>query len=135
MNIDSVSAAVASSPTTRGTPPQAPPREAAPAEAGRTATERSSQVQAKQSQQADNGENGNQPTRDEVEDAVSRLSRFVAPNQSEINFSVDESSGIRVVKIVDRNSNEVIRQMPSEEAVALARALDKLQGLLIKDKA
>jgi len=134
MNIDSVSAAVASSPTTRGAPTQ-PPREAAPAEAGRTATERSSQVQVKQSQPADNGQNGNQPTRDEVEDAVSRLSRFVAPNQSEINFSVDESSGIRVVKIVDRNSNEVIRQMPSEEAVALARALDKLQGLLIKDKA
>lgn len=134
MNIDSVSAAVASSPTTRGTPTQ-PPREAAPAEAGRTATERSSQVQVKQSQPAENGQNGNQPTRDEVEDAVSRLSGFVAPNQSEINFSVDESSGIRVVKIVDRNSNEVIRQMPSEEAVALARALDKLQGLLIKDKA
>lgn len=76
-----------------------------------------------------------QPSRQDVDEAVNRLTDFVSANQSEINFSVDESSGIRVVKIVDRNSNEVIRQMPSEEAVALARALDKLQGLLIKDKA
>lgn len=76
-----------------------------------------------------------QPSRQDVDEAVNRLTKFVAANQSEINFSVDEASGIRVVKIVDRNSNEVIRQMPSEEAVALAQALDKLQGLLIKDKA
>ncbi|WP_028994532.1 flagellar protein FlaG [Azonexus hydrophilus] len=80
-------------------------------------------------------EQENAPSRQSVEDAVDRLAKFVAPNQADINFSVDESSGIRVVKIIDRNSNEVIRQMPSEEAVALAQALDKLQGLLIRDKA
>jgi len=77
----------------------------------------------------------NAPSRQTVDEAVNRLAQFVAPNQADINFSVDESSGIRVVKIIDRNSNEVIRQMPSEEAVALAQALDKLQGLLIRDKA
>lgn len=76
-----------------------------------------------------------EPSREEVNDAISRLSSFVSSNQSEINFSVDESSGVRVVKVIDRNSKEVIRQMPSEEAVALAQALDKLQGLLIRDKA
>lgn len=92
------------------------------------------QDSAVQSQKQDNGNNPS-PSREEVDQAVKRLTDFVSPNQAEINFSVDESSGIRVVKIVDRNSNEVIRQMPSEEAVALARALDKLQGLLIKDKA
>jgi len=80
-------------------------------------------------------EQENAPSRQTVEEAVDRLAKFVSPNQADINFSVDESSGIRVVKIIDRNSNEVIRQMPSEEAVALAQALDKLQGLLIRDKA
>lgn len=92
------------------------------------------QDSAVQPQKQENGNNPS-PSREEVDQAVKRLTDFVSPNQAEINFSVDESSGIRVVKIVDRNSNEVIRQMPSEEAVALARALDKLQGLLIKDKA
>lgn len=70
-----------------------------------------------------------------VEDAVQRLNDFVAPTRSEINFSIDDASGVRVIKIMDSQSKEVIRQIPSEEAINLARALDKLQGLLIKDKA
>lgn len=69
-----------------------------------------------------------------VEEAVKRLSSFV-PSSSEINFSIDEDSGVRVVKVLDSKSNEVIRQIPSEEAIEIARALDKLQGLFIKDKA
>jgi len=112
------------------------------AEMPQTATRQASAQQTRslgqensvQSQKQENSSN-QPPSREEVDKAVQRLTDFVRPNQAEINFSVDESSGIRVVKIVDRNSNEVIRQMPSEEAVALARALDKLQGLLIKDKA
>ncbi len=93
------------------------------------------QAKASNEQRAQSEQNKNPPSREDVDDAVNQLAKFVAPNQSDINFSVDESSGVRVVKIIDRNSNEVIRQMPSEEAVALAKALDKLQGLLIKDKA
>jgi flagellar protein FlaG len=70
-----------------------------------------------------------------VEDAIKRLSDFVSPSQSSLSFSVDDVSGRQVVTIVDNNSNEVIRQFPSKEAIAIARALDKLQGLLIRDKA
>ena len=70
-----------------------------------------------------------------VEDAVKRISDFVAPTQSELSFSVDQVSGVQVVKIMDSQSNEVIRQFPSKEAIEIARALDKLQGLLIRDKA
>lgn len=76
-----------------------------------------------------------EPSKQNVEEAVKRLNSFVANSQSEINFSIDEESGIRVVKVIDSQSKEVIRQFPSEEAIELARALDKLQGLLIKDKA
>ena len=133
MNIDSVNTGTVSPPPARSEMPQGSPRNAVHAASTSTNNERAITTRNEQDQRTDNGQNA--PSRDEVEGAVSRLSKFVAPNQSEINFSVDESSGIRVVKIIDRNSNEVIRQMPSEEAVALARALDKLQGLLIKDKA
>jgi len=134
MNIDSVNTVAVPPSPTRSELPQGASRNAIPAAAPANANSgRAIATQNEQGKQANNGQNT--PSRDEVEGAVSRLSKFVAPNQSEINFSVDESSGVRVVKIIDRNSNEVIRQMPSEEAVALAQALDKLQGLLIKDKA
>lgn len=76
-----------------------------------------------------------QATKSDVEKAVQLLSDFVSSIHPEINFSIDEASGMHVVKIVDSQSNEVIRQIPSEEAVHIAQALDKLQGLFVKDKA
>ncbi|WP_205750533.1 flagellar protein FlaG [Azonexus hydrophilus] len=70
-----------------------------------------------------------------VENAVERLSKFVANTKAEISFSIDQESGIQVVKVLDSQTKDVIRQFPSEEAIQLAQALDKLQGLLVKDKA
>jgi len=40
-----------------------------------------------------------------------------------------------VVKIVDAQTQEVIRQMPSEEAIKIASALGKIQGLLFNGQA
>lgn len=48
---------------------------------------------------------------------------------------VDDETGIHVVKVMDINTQEVIRQYPSEEILSLAKSLDKLQGLLIRQKA
>lgn len=69
-----------------------------------------------------------------AKEAVKRVAEFVSQTTSEITFSIDAASGVDVVKIIDRASNEVIRQMPSEEMIAIAQALDKLQGLFVRDK-
>lgn len=70
-----------------------------------------------------------------VEEAVQQIANFVNKTRPELSFSVDEASGVRVVRIVDTTTKEVIRQYPSEEAIQLAQALDKLQGLLVREKA
>lgn len=108
--------------------------ERASAAQGKSAKATEATEAAKKSQPTD-GQSRIVPSGIEVEDAVKRLTEFVAPTGSEISFSVDDTSGVRIVKILDSQSKDVIRQIPSEEAVELARALDKLQGLLIKDKA
>ena len=56
-------------------------------------------------------------------------------SSSDVQFTVDDESGIRVIKVVDPETKEVIRQMPSKEAVEIAKALGKLQGMLIKQTA
>jgi flagellar protein FlaG len=76
--------------------------------------------------------NSNRPA---VEEAVQQIADFVNKTRPELSFSVDEASGVRVVRIIDTTTKEVIRQYPSEEAIQLAQALDKLQGLLVKDSA
>ena len=40
-----------------------------------------------------------------------------------------------MVKVIDRETEDIIRQIPSQEMLDLAKALDKLQGLLIRQKA
>lgn len=79
--------------------------------------------------------NARQPDANQVKSAVEKLNDFVKTSNSSIQFSVDEESGIRVIKVVDPDTKEIIRQMPSEEVVEIAKAIGKLQGLLIKQTA
>jgi hypothetical protein len=39
-----------------------------------------------------------------------------------------------IIKVVDTATDTVIRQIPSEEAIAIAKSIDKMQGLLINHK-
>ncbi|MDD5299060.1 MAG: flagellar protein FlaG [Gallionella sp.] len=76
---------------------------------------------------------------DEVDTATARkaaeqINRALKQFDNNIQFSVDENNRTNV-KVVDTQTNEVIRQMPSKEMLAIAQALDKFQGLLIKIKA
>jgi flagellar protein FlaG len=52
-----------------------------------------------------------------------------------LEFSIDRQTGKTVVRIIDTSTNQLIRQIPSEEMLTIARSLDKLQGLLIKQRA
>jgi flagellar protein FlaG len=67
--------------------------------------------------------------------AVEKIQEFIKSTASDIEFSIDDDSGRTVVKVVERESQEVIRQIPSQEMLDLAKALDKLQGLLLKQQA
>jgi flagellar protein FlaG len=84
--------------------------------------------------EAQNSQNAQTP-REALQSALDKVEKFISVAASDIEFSIDEESGTTVVKIVDRDSKEVIRQIPSEEMLELSRALDRLQGLFIKNKA
>lgn len=76
----------------------------------------------------------------ELEQVVSKMSDFVQSLERDLNFSIDESSGRTVIKVIDSQSDEVIRQIPSEEALALLRRQvegknDDPRGLLFENKA
>lgn len=73
--------------------------------------------------------------KENLEKHLSKINDFVQTRASNIQFTMDEETGIRIVKVVDTATKEVIRQLPTEEAVRIAKALDQLQGLLIRQKA
>lgn len=51
-----------------------------------------------------------------------------------VQFEFDKDANIMIAKVVDNETGEVIRQMPSEEMVRVSRALGELQGLLVSRK-
>ncbi len=51
---------------------------------------------------------------------------------SNIQFSLDEDTGRPLIKVVDSQTNTVLLQIPSVEMIEIAKAMDKLQGLLIQ---
>jgi flagellar protein FlaG len=64
--------------------------------------------------------------------AVNKLNEYVAPALQTIEFSIDDESDRIVVKVVDTETQKVLRQIPNEEVLAISKTLDKLRGLVIR---
>lgn len=59
----------------------------------------------------------------DLEQAVDTLNGYIQNVQRNLQFSIDKDSGTMVVKVIEANSEKVIRQMPTEESLRLARHL------------
>lgn len=84
----------------------------------------------------------NEPvTAEQLGTAVESINQFVNAQMRTLNFSVDETSGKAVVKVIDFETKDVIRQIPGEEVLKMASAIKRLQddlgsatGLLINNQ-
>jgi flagellar protein FlaG len=76
-----------------------------------------------------------EPSIDDLKSAVGDINNTIQSLVSHLEFSVDTDTGRNVVKVVDMRTHEIIRQFPSHEALAIAKALDSFQGLLLREKA
>ncbi len=76
------------------------------------------------------------PERAKVEQIVKEIKQLVDPIVANgLNFSIDDSTGKTIVRITDGETGEMIRQIPSEEMLAIAESLDRMQGLLLRQEA
>lgn len=86
-----------------------------------------------------NGSAGGTSASANLEQALQDLNGYVQNVQRNLQFDVDDTSGHTVIRVVDSETEEVIRQIPSEEVLALARHLKSMgegeQGLFLKEKA
>lgn len=78
--------------------------------------------------------------RKELSNAIQNVSGYVQNITRELNFSIDEDLGRTVVTVIDENTGDVIRQIPSEDMLQLARNLAEIKerttrGLLFRGDA
>ncbi len=66
-----------------------------------------------------------------MENAVSKLNEYVQSTARTLNFQVDDDSGKTVIKVYDRESDKLIRQIPNELVLELARRLNEEEPSLL----
>lgn len=68
-------------------------------------------------------------TQEEIKAAVAQMNEYIQSTQRDLSFTYDPGSGETVVKVLDRSTQEVIRQIPDEIFLRLAQRLDPEQPL------
>lgn len=70
----------------------------------------------------------------ELEAAVKQMEKFFQSVHRNLEFSIDDKSGKVVVKVIATETGEVVRQLPSAEALKLADSLKNANSLLFDVK-
>jgi flagellar protein FlaG len=87
-------------------------------------------VQAERVLPAENAQSNPSVDR-ELARAIEQVQVMMDLRSRSVEFTTDESSGTRVVKVVDSASGDVIRQMPAEELLSFMRNLTRMLGTFI----
>ena len=67
----------------------------------------------------------------ELERITSRLNRIMSERATQVRFEVDKQGKRLVISVVDMNTSEVLRQIPSEEALRINDYIDGIQGIAL----
>ena len=75
------------------------------------------------------------PTIEKLEQAAARVKEVLRGTTSRLEIEIDSDSHKAVIKILNGESGEIIRQIPAQELLDLAKHLDDPKGLLIQERA
>ena len=68
-----------------------------------------------------------------VEEAVASLNAFVQLMDRNVSFEIDTHSGRDVISVFEKETKELIRQIPSEETLELLKRMDTMVGVLFSE--
>jgi len=75
------------------------------------------------------------PTEEVIAKAAAQIQNFVQQMGRNLSFTIDETTGYNVVQVINPETNEVIRQLPSEELLKIAKSMEQLNSVLINQRA
>ena len=67
--------------------------------------------------------------------AVESINRYLRSIDQTLRFQIDDATGKTVVRVIDEATGDTIRQIPSEETLAVARALGRSKGFIFDKSA
>lgn len=118
---------------------QAPPSARLASNGGAVAATEPSNIETRPDvviEQADKQATAQQPSAAQLQNVVDNINKELKQSGKNLEFTVDTDSKRLIMKVVDTETGDVVRQFPSEDALAISRAMDNIQkGLLLKQKA
>lgn len=76
------------------------------------------------------------PSIAQLQRLINSMNKAIQQNNSNLEFSMDSESQRILVKLIDTSTGDVIRQIPSEEVLAIAESITQMQqGLFLNKKA
>jgi flagellar protein FlaG len=73
-------------------------------------------------------------TEKEVRNVVEDVQQYLLEHNIRLSFSLHDKTGDLVVRVLDKDTGEVIRQIPPEEMLKLREKLEQLTGVLLNGK-
>lgn len=72
-----------------------------------------------------------------LEETVTQINDYVQSIQRELQFSIDDESGETVVKVIEKATNEVVRQIPAEDLMETLKNLNQnaTAGIMFNNQA
>ncbi len=67
-----------------------------------------------------------------IQQRVVELNDYMQNLNRSLQFSVDEHSGDTIIKVIDSETDQLIRQIPAEELLVLRSSLEEYRGILLE---
>lgn len=74
-----------------------------------------------------------QKLREQVQEAIDRLNEQVSRSQRQLGFSVEDQTERVIVSVFNKQTGELVRQIPAEAIVNVGRSIEELKGVLFDE--
>lgn len=76
----------------------------------------------------------NQPSPEQLRKAVEGMNRKITTNNSELQFGIHEGTHRVTIKVIDKQSKKVIRELPPEKTLDMIAKAWEIAGILVDEK-
>ncbi len=76
---------------------------------------------------------GREAAGDKIQKTVDTLNKAAASIDARVSFNYSEETKRVIMKIVDQETNEVVRQVPTQEMVRLLERINEMTGLIVDE--
>ncbi len=116
--------------------PVASGKESAVQEMGQAADAATLNIKATEGKENNNGENGTreqgQPSKEQLRQAVEKINKNMG--NSEVLFGIHEATNRITIKVVNKDTKEVLRELPPEKTLDMIAKVWELAGILVDER-